>query len=144
MVFFLLGLVPARYILAILGSIAMAIVYGLKVNLSVAMVAMLNHTAIKLSSDSYKMSHILTTNLTAATSAASDESCGSDSTSSAAVEVTNSNKLWYILYDMNEWINYYEYNVASKIEFMASHKYSACIWQPIYTWNRGNYSMKIC
>lgn len=29
-----------------LGSIAMAIIYGLKVNLSVAMVAMLNHTAI--------------------------------------------------------------------------------------------------
>ncbi|XP_072944996.1 sialin [Epargyreus clarus] len=40
--------VPARYILAVLGSIGMAIVYGLKVNLSVAMVGMLNHTAIKL------------------------------------------------------------------------------------------------
>ncbi|TMW54799.1 hypothetical protein DOY81_000032 [Sarcophaga bullata] len=38
--------VPARYILAILGSIGMAIIYGLKVNLSVAMVAMLNHTAV--------------------------------------------------------------------------------------------------
>ncbi|XP_067626279.1 sialin [Eurosta solidaginis] len=37
---------PARYILAVLGSIGMAIIYGLKVNLSVAMVAMLNHTAI--------------------------------------------------------------------------------------------------
>lgn len=37
---------PARYILAILGSIGMAIIYGLKVNLSVAMVAMLNHTAV--------------------------------------------------------------------------------------------------
>ncbi|XP_034473845.1 sialin-like [Drosophila innubila] len=41
-------LVPARYVLAILGSIGMAIVYGLKVNLSVAMVAMVNHTAIHL------------------------------------------------------------------------------------------------
>ncbi|XP_049876093.1 sialin [Pectinophora gossypiella] len=40
--------VPCRYILAVLGSIGMAIVYGLKVNLSVAMVGMLNHTAIKL------------------------------------------------------------------------------------------------
>ncbi|CAH2092714.1 unnamed protein product [Euphydryas editha] len=40
-------IVPARYILGILGSIGMAIVYGLKVNLSVAMVGMLNHTAIK-------------------------------------------------------------------------------------------------
>ncbi|KAL5282192.1 hypothetical protein ACFFRR_005424 [Megaselia abdita] len=38
--------VPARYILAIMGSIGMAIIYGLKVNLSVTMVAMLNHTAI--------------------------------------------------------------------------------------------------
>ncbi|CAD6998440.1 sialin [Ceratitis capitata] len=39
--------VPARYILAVLGSCGMAIIYGLKVNLSVAMVAMLNHTAIE-------------------------------------------------------------------------------------------------
>ncbi|XP_011207827.1 sialin [Bactrocera dorsalis] len=38
---------PARYILAVLGSCGMAIIYGLKVNLSVAMVAMLNHTAIE-------------------------------------------------------------------------------------------------
>ncbi|XP_026495532.2 sialin isoform X1 [Vanessa tameamea] len=42
-------MVPARYVLAILGSIGMAIVYGLKVNLSVAMVGMLNHTAIEAS-----------------------------------------------------------------------------------------------
>ncbi|XP_039756356.1 sialin [Pararge aegeria] len=40
--------VSARYILAVLGSIGMAIVYGLKVNLSVALVGMLNHTAIKM------------------------------------------------------------------------------------------------
>lgn len=40
--------IPARYILSILGSIAMAIIYGLKVNLSVAMVAMVNHTAVKM------------------------------------------------------------------------------------------------
>lgn len=44
-------LVPARYVLALLGSIGMAIVYGLKVNLSVAMVAMVNHTAIKAHGD---------------------------------------------------------------------------------------------
>ncbi|XP_013180262.1 PREDICTED: sialin [Papilio xuthus] len=43
--------VPARYVLAVLGSIAMAIVYGLKVNLSVAMVGMLNHTSIRLASN---------------------------------------------------------------------------------------------
>jgi hypothetical protein len=40
--------IPARYILSILGSIAMAIIYGLKVNLSVAMVAMVNQTAVRL------------------------------------------------------------------------------------------------
>lgn len=42
--------IPARYILSVLGSIAMAIIYGLKVNLSVAMVAMVNHTAVSKSS----------------------------------------------------------------------------------------------
>lgn len=87
LLFILLALVPARYILAILGSVAMAIVYGLKVNLSVAMVAMLNHTAIKLlSSDSHKIGHVLTANLTAAAAGVGDE-CASDSTSSAAIEV---------------------------------------------------------
>ena len=35
-----------RYIFAVLGAIGMAIIYGLKVNLSVAIVAMLNHTGI--------------------------------------------------------------------------------------------------
>ena len=35
-----------RYVFAILGSMGMAIIYGLKVNLSVAMVAMVNHTAV--------------------------------------------------------------------------------------------------
>lgn len=36
---------PARYILAVLGCVAFAIIYGLKVNLSVAIVGMVNHTA---------------------------------------------------------------------------------------------------
>ncbi|KAJ6648408.1 Sialin [Pseudolycoriella hygida] len=53
------NLVPARYILAVLGSIAMSIVYGLKVNLSVAMVAMLNHTAI-LEASNQTLSHAVT------------------------------------------------------------------------------------
>ncbi|XP_035444441.2 sialin [Spodoptera frugiperda] len=44
---FLWRILPARYILSVLGSIGFAIVYGLKVNLSVAMVGMLNHTALK-------------------------------------------------------------------------------------------------
>ena len=34
-----------RYVFAVLGSIGMAIIYGLKVNLSVAIVAMVNTTA---------------------------------------------------------------------------------------------------
>ncbi|KAK9720160.1 hypothetical protein QE152_g22266 [Popillia japonica] len=41
---FLNKIIPCRYILAVLGSIALAIVYGLKVNLSVAIVGMVKHT----------------------------------------------------------------------------------------------------
>ncbi|XP_046405692.1 putative inorganic phosphate cotransporter isoform X2 [Ischnura elegans] len=40
------NLIPARYIMAMLSSIGIAIIYGLKVNLSVAIVAMVNHTAL--------------------------------------------------------------------------------------------------
>ncbi|CAG9788581.1 unnamed protein product [Diatraea saccharalis] len=47
--------VPARYILAVLGSIAMAIIYGLKVNLSVAMVGMMNHTGIRLAASYHEL-----------------------------------------------------------------------------------------
>lgn len=43
----IIPLIPARYVLSVLSSIGMAIIYGLKVNLSVAMVAMVNQTAIK-------------------------------------------------------------------------------------------------
>lgn len=54
---FLPAFIPARYILSILGSIAMAIIYGLKVNLSVAMVAMVNHTAVGLLSPHAEEDH---------------------------------------------------------------------------------------
>lgn len=89
---FYLDLVPARYILAILGSIAMAIVYGLKVNLSVAMVAMLNHTAIKLANSDVgfehkTIEHVLMTNLSTIAHGGGEENCGGDAASSAAVEV---------------------------------------------------------
>ncbi|XP_076626823.1 major facilitator superfamily transporter 3 [Colletes latitarsis] len=40
---------PTRYLMAIMGSIGLAIIYGFKVNVSVAIVAMVNHTAVKLS-----------------------------------------------------------------------------------------------
>ncbi|XP_076232798.1 major facilitator superfamily transporter 3 [Calliopsis andreniformis] len=40
---------PVRYLMAIMGSIGLAIIYGFKVNVSVAIVAMVNHTAVKLS-----------------------------------------------------------------------------------------------
>lgn len=40
---------PIRYVMAIMGSIGLAIIYGFKVNVSVAIVAMVNHTAVKLS-----------------------------------------------------------------------------------------------
>lgn len=39
------GYLHSRYILAVLGCVAFAIIYGLKVNLSVAIVGMVNHTA---------------------------------------------------------------------------------------------------
>ncbi|XP_066586133.1 putative inorganic phosphate cotransporter [Prorops nasuta] len=39
---------PIRYLMAILGSIGLAIIYGFKVNVSVALVAMVNHTAVKI------------------------------------------------------------------------------------------------
>lgn len=38
--------VPSRWIFAVLGCIGFMIVYGLKVNLSVAIIAMVNHTAV--------------------------------------------------------------------------------------------------
>lgn len=59
----------------------MSIIYGLKVNLSVAMVAMLNHTAIR-EANNHTVVQIVTQ------IAADDGSC-SDSSSAAAVEVIN-------------------------------------------------------
>ncbi|CRK86494.1 CLUMA_CG000152, isoform A [Clunio marinus] len=56
--------IPARYIFAVLGSIAMAIIYGLKVNLSVAMVAMVNHTAVKMNNPHASDSHNVLQNVT--------------------------------------------------------------------------------
>lgn len=37
-----------RYLMAVLGSMGLAILYGFKVNASIALVAMINHTALKL------------------------------------------------------------------------------------------------
>ncbi|XP_059617945.1 sialin [Phlebotomus argentipes] len=72
------SLLPARYILALLGSIGMAIIYGLKVNLSVAMVAMLNHTALASAHD--------VLNGTTGASTSADESCAGDANANVAVE----------------------------------------------------------
>lgn len=63
----------------------MAIIYGLKVNLSVAMVAMLNHTALKLSSDVHNSVQTVFANHTK--TAIDIDSCGSDVGSTAIVEV---------------------------------------------------------
>lgn len=41
-------LFPIRYLMAIMGSIGLAILYGFKVNASVAIVAMVNHTAVHI------------------------------------------------------------------------------------------------
>ncbi|CAH2007224.1 unnamed protein product [Acanthoscelides obtectus] len=40
------GRIPTRYILAVLGCVGLGIIYGLKVNLHVAIVSMVNHTAL--------------------------------------------------------------------------------------------------
>lgn len=45
--YYFLGLMSTRYLLAILLSVGLGIVYGLKVNLHVAIVSMVNHTHIK-------------------------------------------------------------------------------------------------
>ncbi|XP_053973798.1 putative inorganic phosphate cotransporter isoform X2 [Hylaeus volcanicus] len=67
-------MLPMRYVMAIMGSIGLAIIYGFKVNVSVAIVAMVNHTAVKLSS----MHDLQVENTTAITA----EECHHDSVSS--------------------------------------------------------------
>lgn len=77
-------------LLSTIGSIAMAIIYGLKVNLSVAMVAMLNHTAIRASSSAPIVHKVVTLNVT------TDDAC-QESASAEAVEVNELRNrfLWY-------------------------------------------------
>lgn len=64
-----------------LGSVGMSIIYGLKVNLSVAMVAMLNHTAILESTNRTIVQIVKQINT-------DDDSC-KENLSAAAVEVNN-------------------------------------------------------
>lgn len=61
----------------------MAIIYGLKVNLSVAMVAMVNHTAVKLASSHGTENHGNTLSVFNATSATLIEECEAGNTSSS-------------------------------------------------------------
>lgn len=77
----------------------MSIIYGLKVNLSVAMVAMLNHTAIQeLSNRTAMLNHtaiLASTNRTVlqivqtVTNITNEDDSCRESTSDAAVEVNN-------------------------------------------------------
>ncbi|XP_034945664.1 sialin [Chelonus insularis] len=53
---------PIRYVMAILGSIGLAIIYGFKVNVSIAIIAMVNHTAIKLQKNLNNSSDAITNN----------------------------------------------------------------------------------
>lgn len=86
---FHIAVIPARYVLAILGSMGMAIVYGLKVNLSVAMVAMLNHTAIQSFHHSASLGNITasTSHLTLATIMSEDNSACSEKSQTEVPEV---------------------------------------------------------
>lgn len=64
----------------------MAIVYGLKVNLSVAMVAMLNHTAIHVGSSSNhgaSLGNITATTLAGIMSTEDNSACSENSTAEA-------------------------------------------------------------
>lgn len=74
-------LFPFRYLMAIMGSIGLAILYGFKVNASVAIVAMVNHTAIKSYIKLSKSSNDSETNNTALTST---DICHFDDTSNVA------------------------------------------------------------
>jgi len=46
-----------RYVTAILGSMGMAIIYGLKVNISIALVSMVNHTALVKEAENTDLDH---------------------------------------------------------------------------------------
>ncbi|XP_014482860.1 PREDICTED: putative inorganic phosphate cotransporter [Dinoponera quadriceps] len=70
---------PIRYLMAIMGSIGLAILYGFKVNVSVAIVAMVNHTAVKLPTSYH--ADINSTNIVKA-----DEVCDGQSVTKVAVE----------------------------------------------------------
>lgn len=80
--------------MAVLGSIGMAIIYGLKVNLSVAMVGMLNHTALELaarnsSHGGHGGGHTILNASHTVSSVAEVDDCGAgDSGNSSAPEVT--------------------------------------------------------
>lgn len=73
----------------------MAIVYGLKVNLSVALVAMLNHTELQRialetqpqSGFSFNNNFTRITNLTSAVILSADDACASGSEDSTKMEV---------------------------------------------------------
>lgn len=71
-------MLPIRYLMAIMGSIGLAIIYGFKVNVSVAIVAMVNHTAVKLST----MQEMESRN----TSTISAEECASSNVTTAITE----------------------------------------------------------
>lgn len=76
----------------------MAIIYGLKVNLSVAMVAMLNHTALTQSHP-----HPVQVTLHNITTRVTDDACAAAAESSAAIEV-NSIEMKYF-YGENFYFN---------------------------------------
>lgn len=54
---------PFRYLMAIMGSIGLAIIYGFKVNVSVAIVAMVDHTVKNTTKNGIISNETLTTSL---------------------------------------------------------------------------------
>lgn len=82
-----LGMISSRFLLAILLSVGLGIIYGLKVNLHVAIVSMVNHTDLALKANSSGENHSHTGSVVSIP----EEKCESDDAGNATTpqEVSN-------------------------------------------------------
>ncbi|VEN60778.1 unnamed protein product, partial [Callosobruchus maculatus] len=71
------GRIATRYVLAVLGCVGLGIIYGLKVNLHVAIVSMVNHTALHVDVEQGQ-------NLNASVSNVAEQVCGVDNSKNSS------------------------------------------------------------